>query len=286
MSTSDYKAHALAALPQWLAKGDRPFEEMEAFAEIFQRVDDQAVYWVDLSYINNADAGPPDWLNQHAKDRGTYRQLGESNAALRERLRNFSDAITPELIRDTLAGLMTANSIVGTVGVLELSRDRAFFGSYTRQTGTGGTFTAPVANVQQFTPNVVYSGAPYDASQPINPYEIVFSGAANAVNNGTRLITGLNGNAVKFTNATGVALVDGGVAWILSKRDPVFTTIVIDQFSKSYLSRGYRMGSDIPTLLLIFPYPTTTAQAAGMIEAIRLKKGAGVRILYDIRSIP
>jgi hypothetical protein len=259
---------------------------MEAFADIFQRVDDQAAFWVDLSYIDTADLGPPDWLNQHAKDRGTYRQLGETDAVLRERLRSFADALTPILIRETLADLMTAAGVVGTVGVLELQRDRAYFGSYTQEVGTGGTFTAPVANVQQFTPNTLYVGTPYETAPPANPYQVLFSGAANAVNNGTRLITGLNGNALKFTNGTGVAAVDAGVSWTLSKRDPVFTTIVIDQFSKSYLSRGFRAASAIPTLLLIFPFGTSAADAAGIAEAIRLKKGAGIRVMYERRTIP
>jgi hypothetical protein len=284
MAVQDHIDHVLAALPRWFSDSERTFEEIKAFAEVFDTVDAQTSFWLNLSYILNANGGPPDWLNQHAKDRGTSRVSGESDALLRARIRTVDTAITPESITAYAQSLLDATAVVGTVYSLELVRDRAYLGSFTSQSGTGGTFATVSGTTKKFTPTVAFSHPPYDSVNPIYTFKLVFSGASSAANNGTYTVTGIDGNGAKYINASGVDGADAGVSWVRQRFD--ITPNLRDGFKKSYFSRGYRMGSAIPTILFIFPYGTTATIANSIVEAIRQKRGAGVRVLSEIRSIP
>jgi hypothetical protein len=116
---------AKASLPRWLfADGDPP--AIVADAKVFARLWDQLDEWIDATYLTRA---PGIWLDQHAVDRNTRRQAGETDAALAERLRHPLDAITLPALTARAQAIVDAEGIGGTVTILELRRVRAFVGS-------------------------------------------------------------------------------------------------------------------------------------------------------------
>lgn len=99
--------HARNSLPRWLTGSAlAALEWLYGFTEIFEEVRGQAKTWIDLTYLGTA-AGAE--LDQHARDRGTTRRLGETDAVLRERLRNISDAVTEPALIDGVNKILAQN---------------------------------------------------------------------------------------------------------------------------------------------------------------------------------
>ena len=285
MAVQDYIDHVLAALPKWFSRKNRDFENVKAFAEIFQKAQDQSDFWKSQSYIGTAVGpltGEPDWLNQHATDRGTRRQENETDEALRDRLRTFPDALNLATLLATAQSVIDAESISGTVYILELRPNRAFLVDLTSQTGTGGVF-AKTGSTMYFTPDACFANLSlfYDT---VTGHKLTISGAASAGNDGTFVVTGIVGDALEYTNASGVAETDATVSWEILRVDAAGNTL--DGFRQSYMNRGYRMGLDRSTIVVILPYGCTEATRLSVIEALRLKKAAGVRVIVECRANP
>jgi hypothetical protein len=158
---------AVSALPKWFTSDARQREELYGFAKMFGAVRAVVVYWFQQALITGAlgpATGLPDWLNQHATDRGTRRQASETDEALRIRLRNTPDALTRASLLAAAQAIVDAEGIVGTVGMVELPRDGAHSGVYAAMTGTGGTFTAPSSGVQGFAPSTGWETPPLDST--------------------------------------------------------------------------------------------------------------------------
>ncbi len=281
---------ALAALPTWFKDSARSFEFTGAAAKINENTHALITYWFEQALITQAD-GPtavdPDWLNQHAKDRGTSRQLGETDAALAERLKNTPDALTRPTILSAAQSIIDAEAIIGSVVMVELRRDRAHFGDFTSDSGTGGTFTDEGLGVFKFTPDVKFATpltVTYEGSGDSGVPQLAVSGAASAGNDGTFPLTGLGGDGALFANGSGVAEVDATASWSIVKRD--LAGNVKDGFGKAYLSRGHRMGSTIATVVFILPFGCTPGTESSIIEMARQKKGAGVRVIVECRANP
>lgn len=114
------------ALPRFLFQRDNdPQETFAGFAKLFGKAKDQLDFWISQTLISSA-AGI--WLDQHALDRGTRRQAGESDSQLRARLQTIPDAITkPAIIRAALKITLADGNAVPPA-LLELRQDRAFLG--------------------------------------------------------------------------------------------------------------------------------------------------------------
>lgn len=284
MSIQNYIDHALNALPKWFSDRDRPFENIKAFAEIFQRVEDQTLFWKALSFIKTAVGpvtGQPDWLNQHAVDRGTGRQSGESDQALQDRLRSFSDALSIAVLLAAAQQIVDAAGVVGTVTMLELRPNRAFFTDLQPQQGAGGTFSGT-------PPDMVWSPIliPYQIEQKYDGtdhYALTISGANSPGNDGTFVVDSLVGDGIAYQNASGVAEVDAA-DWELNRVDADGN--ILETFRQSYFSRGHRIGTQRASLVVMLPYGCTPAISAAVAEALRLKKGAGVQVLVECRANP
>src|SRR5262245_8137044 len=67
-------------------------EHIFAFVKVFDQLRDLVDVWVSYAFILSSVTM---WLDQHAYDRGTSRQADETDVALRERIRNIDDAVTP-----------------------------------------------------------------------------------------------------------------------------------------------------------------------------------------------
>lgn len=283
----DFYRFGRDALPQWVKDRD---EFLLASAQVMTAVQTQTEYLFKQTLITTADgptADAPDWLQQHARDRGTSRQVGESNAALAQRLRTIPDALTRQALLDAANAALATAGVAGSAALLELPRDGAFYGSYTALTGTGGAFTQ-VGTTSKFTPAALpWPAPPFQAASvaPVRTWQLVISGAAHAGNNGTRAITGLDGNAAIVTNAGGVAGADATVTWKAQRLDQ--TGNVTDGFHRAYYGRGFRWAQTRPfTVLVILPFGTDLGTQNSVTEALRLKKAAGFKVIVERRLNP
>lgn len=230
-----------------------------------------------------ANTVEPDWLQQHARDRGTARQLGETDAALRERLRNVPDAVTRPSLLTAAQAIVDAAGVVGTVALVELRRDKGFFRTAASDAGTDGTFTG-VAPDLRFEPLAGFAAPPFRAIEEEVEHRIVFSGASLAGNDGTFTITGLAEDAAAYTNASGAAAVDTSLTWTVQKHDRDGN--LLDGFQDSFLSRGDRMGDDRAAIVVILPFGCTESTRQSVLEEIRQRKGAGVQVFVECRLNP
>lgn len=281
-------AFAKEALPLWFFEEDRTEEEMFAFSGIIEDGIDIADFWRSQTLITTA-VGPtgtePDWLNQHAIDRGTFRQGGETDEALRARIRNVPDALTRQALLDAVQLILDEEGIGGTPEMVELRRDKAYFGDFTGESGTGGTFTAGSGDFFRFEPTAGYARPPYLGVFPHYGYKLVISGAAQTGNNGSFVTTGVVGDSAEYINASGVAGFDGSVSWQLQKLDPDGNGS--DGYSRAYMSRGYRMGGiRLNSIIVILPYGCTSGTEASVREMLRQRKGGGIVVHVERRTSP
>ncbi len=287
ITSEDFYKFGRDALPQWVKERD---EFLLSSARVMESVQEGSEYLFSQALITQATgatATTPDWLQQHARDRGTSRQSGESDVALQQRLRTIPDALTRQALLDAANVVLAADGIAGTAALLELPRDSAFAGVFTALSGTGGTFVQASA-VSEFTPNALPWPVPPFQDPSVTPavvWQLVISGAANPANNGTFTIARLDGNATVVLNAAGVSGVDPGVSWKAQRLD--VTGNVTDGFHRAYAGRGYRAASSRPArLIMILPYPTGAGTANSVREALRTKKAAGVAVTVERRLNP
>lgn len=281
---------AIDSLPKWFREVSRSEEELNAMVKVFDAARLQIeVYFSQSRILLATGTGETDWLNQHAKDRGTSRIPGEMDPSLRERIRSTDDALTRSAILDAVQGVMTAEGLGGTPAMVELRWDRAFFRSALSNDGTGGEFfgTAPDMEFLPLTPSEVAGSFPVNAaSRFIRNTKVLFSGSSSGGNDGEFLITDLNGDRWQFQNGGGVAEVDATAIWSLRHYDP--SDNLLDGFKDAYFSRGHRMGaSGLPnTFIIILPFGCTQTTVEAVGEAIRQKKAGGFRHLVECRQNP
>lgn len=278
------------SMPPWYADDARANEHMRACAKIFGATKRQIAHWLQAQAFIleavGATADEPDWLGQHAVDRGTRRALGEGNTSLQYRLRNVPDAVTRPALLAAVQAIMSAAGSPGVATMIEMPRDKAYVGSYASRTGTGGTFAVVGASVMVFTPTVPFGVLPHNPVFPSMPRDMVFTGAASSGNNGTFETTGVVGYGAKYTNASGVAGVDATVSWKLQKRGVHHPAVVLDGWNRVYASRGYRAGSRLPTIIVILPYGTADAVVKGVREMLRQRRAEGVNYVVERREVP
>lgn len=279
-------AFAIGALPSWVRQHD---EFLTASANVMTAARVQADYLFGQTLITTAQGATPttpDWLNQHARDRDTSRQAGETDVVLQERLRIVPDALTRGVILAAANAVLTAAGVAGTAAMLELPRDGAWAGTYAAMTGMGGTFVQ-VGTVSKFTPAVLpWPTTPFRAASVFPPlaFQLIISGAASAGNNGTRTITGIEGNAALVSNGAGVAGVDPTAAWSVRRLD--VTGNVTDGFARAYAGRGWRSAGNRSGIIVILPFGTSVGTASAVEESIRGKKAAGFRLIVERRAVP
>ena len=275
------------ALPDWAFTLDGIDEFVGALVIAVDAAREQRAIWLDQAFIGTADGVGPDWLNEHAKDRATRRQVGEDTPTLRERLRRYADALTrPVLIAATQA-VMDAAGAAGAPVMVDVRRDCAHFGDYTEQSGTGGTFATVSGTARKFTPTVAFA-TPIEVNfarsgSQGNP-RLVISGAADASNNGTHTVTDLVGDAVQYTDAAAAAGADPTVTWKLRQYD-------VDGNdrtgrARAYFNRGYRFGCGGPMFVMILPFGTPAAVGLAVADMLRQIKAGGVRYAVEIRANP
>lgn len=290
----------LASLPPWYRDEARDFEWVGGVAKGAGAADAQGKFWFSQAMILDAvgaTGSDPDWLNQHAVDRGTSRQAGETDEALRERIRNTPDLITRPALLSAAQAIVDGEGIVGTVALVELLRDKAFFGDNDTDAGTGGVITvADGDGFQTFAPNVAFARPPFRAIEEEVNYKLVLSGTVDPLNAGTFPIISLVDDACRYSNPIGIAETDAALTWVVDRHDRDDNKVT--GFNRSYLSRGYRAGSHWHStgdgrtpfvIIVIIPYgsgatKSTAGTEASMAEMLRQKKGAGVLAVVERRT--
>lgn len=259
------------ALPKFLFQTPTAPEEIwAAIAVVMDRVRAQVDEWAALSYILQADSI---WLDQHGRDRGLYRQEGESDAVFAERIRFPADALTEPFLRAQIQAILDAAGVVGAFGIFPLRPNRGFLGVYTPLTGTGDSFTKSGTTVTLTDAATTFQG--WEINKPVT-----IAGSTTTGNNGTFTITALgsSNHTLSYTNASGVAEAFPGTWKIHANRDGR---------QRTYIKRGYRLGpAKPPILVVILPFGTNEATRLAVVDMIRTKGAAGVVPLVERRVNP
>lgn len=170
----------------------------------------------------------------------------------------------------------------------ELRRDKAYLGgdfTSDSETSTGHKIygTAPDMEVERDSDD--WDRPPHLQDSPFYGYQIVLANFATGGNNGTFVVTSLNGDRVQYQNASGAAEVDASADSSAQKLDQDGN--LADGYNRAYLSRGYRMGHGNPnTIIMILPYGSTAATVASIEEMLRQKKAAGIIAYVERRQNP
>lgn len=283
---------AVESLPRWFTRDTRAREDLIAAAKLFGAVRAMVSYWFGQTLIGEAQgpiSGLPDWLGQHAVDRGTRRQIGESDATLKQRLRNVPDAITRPALLAAAQAIVDAEGIVGDVVMVELPRDGAHYGTYESISGLGA-HVVPSGTTIRLTPyELPWPMPPFRSSSvpPPRSYEIEVSFAADAPNLvAWTPITGLDGDAVIFENPTGGYFVDDpDLVWSVRKVNR--RGFPMDGRARAYYGRGYRASRAAPgTIVMILPFGATAGTETSVREMLRQKKAAGIAARVERRLSP
>lgn len=125
---------AKAALPSWLFVDDQAAQELiAALAKEMSTARDVVDEWVNNTYILQSSGF---WLDELAKDRGTRRQAGETDAQLQYRLRNLQDLVTLPAITAVVNGILAPLGTTCAVAELRFGKG---FGRTAAHIGTGST---------------------------------------------------------------------------------------------------------------------------------------------------
>lgn len=270
------------ALPNHYFTEERMVEMLNGFAKMYGGVDSNNTSLFSQTLIGTATNQPPDFLDLHAQDRGTNRQLNETDAALRARLQNIPDALTVDAITQAVQDTLDAAGLVGDFGLLELRPNKAFFSTNTADTGTGAVIDE-TGGLVNFTPNTGLARPPQFGEY------ITISGSANPLNDGTFEVLGLDENAVLYENLSAVDATDATLTWSISRVD--IQGSEISGFADAYMDRGFRTGLSSeqpppPAFIVILPYPCTAATSQSVVESLRQKRGAGIVVVVECRTTP
>jgi hypothetical protein len=291
---------ALAALPHWYQEAERDYEFENASAKMAQDAMDKVTDWLvtqaRISTATGATSTEPDWLGQHALDRGTSRFDNESDATLAARIKDVPESLTLESMSDAISVVLTADGVSAAPALIELRSQRAFINterSYPNGTtyASGGTFaTTAIANQISFTPTDSWDGSytPIKSVQEERGGILVIVQSATAGNVGSFPITSMDGNAVLFSNASGVAEVISTVQWCIDPTDlngeRRSSYDLASGRATAYLRRGYRIGSQIPKVIAILPEGSSTAATASVDEIMQRKRAAGVDTAVETKK--
>jgi hypothetical protein len=273
---------AKASLPSWFFLDEtNAQEQIRAAAKLMGQVWDQADFWVDQAFMLRA---VDIFVDQHAKDRGTRRQDGESTASLVKRLRNIEDSVTAPALLQHVKDILAANSAPSSPvpQLIELRADKLYFGRRVHFTPVDGahlndgeTFTV-ATTVFEFDNNGLVTGG--HVAVPFSPGDDLLTVALS-------MWTTITGQGYECgIDSDDTLYVDGAVTYGETVVDAGFVAQVE---SLGYLNCGYRLGKNAePRIIVVLPYGTPDAAAQAVVEAMRLYKAGGVNVTVETRLVP
>lgn len=280
-------------MPRWASSDSLPNEMLGGFAKLFGSARAWFLHVLgQMGYIGQAVGpalGEPDYLEALAIDLGTHRQDGESDVALRFRLRNLQDVVTPVAIQDSLDGLMDSLSVLDDSFSYDLGTGQATFATNEPDEGVGGEFVD--AATTTFEPDDGFSGdrPPYSGvGFGLHAHKLTISGAAIAGNDCVdATITGIEDDAAVYVNATAASDVDATAAWRVDRygQDDAHLTLGTGA-PDAFLDRGFRIGALFPAAVVILPYSSPTSAVDSTVEMLRRTGGFGVAFIVERREIP
>ena len=317
--TADEQALADAAnatLPTWFSANARVQEEVGMMAKQNGLVLAKIKHQVAMTYVGQAvgeigsgNTFEPDWLELLAEDRGTLRQPGELDPNLRTRINRAPAGVIRAEILAAVQAMVDAAGIVGTAAMVELPRDQACSGDiaspYVADSGTGGTFVENGDGTFTFQPTTGLIYPPFVDGLPglVGSTSITITGAADSGNDGTFPIVSmppiLDGDdlfpsGVTFANILGVDATDATVTWATTRYDRGGAPL--EGFARAFSGCGYRGWRGKPVgetgrfapcgMIVILPYGCTSGMQAGITEAVRQLKAAGVGVVVEVNQTP
>jgi hypothetical protein len=283
------------AIPPVFASDDRVKEDLSAMAKMVGVAVAVGTGMLERIKVGTAtvDTAGVDWLDLVAEDYGTNRANDETDAVCRKRMRQTPKGVVRTELIELAQEIVTASGVNGTVAMVEMPRDAAYFGSWTNDEGVGGTFAVVASGVMKFTPTTGFKdGYPpcwIGRSGEITSSAITLAGSANPENDGQFTITGLDDDGVTISN-TGVAVTDTEVFWSVIRFN--YQGVPLDGAGKAYFSRGYRMWrgqpitglgerSAINGIIMILPVGCTDSTRRSVLEMLRQRAAAGVIKLVE-----
>lgn len=284
-------AHAQESLPRYWSKAPRTLEDLNAMAEVIAAGMVQADDWTRQTYITHAEGK---WLRQHAKDRGIYPQEGESEDALRARLQSVDDAVTRPAIIAGVQAILDDHSVTGALAVVDLRRDRGFFGSYAIRFRSGLTFGTD----DETGKLTVLPDTPFDtpievgfarSGSQANPRLYIQNWASQPALNDTHIeVVALRGDTLVLDNDGVAAEADPVASALLTKwKTGSAGDVKMDDEDppnkRAYFGRGYRMGSR-SSFIVILPTGTPDGVANSVRGWLATKKAFGIKAQVEVRS--
>ncbi len=279
---------AKGSLPSYLFQEDASAQEvLAAFAKQF------AVLSADLSLLEQdtfITVARTEALSQHAKDRGTRRQEGESNEALSLRLRFLrDDTLTVAAIVARVLAILESDGVTipaGYPGLIELRRDRLFWSR-----GDGVQITAVAAAS-------IIDGETFTIDGRVFEFNKVGSVTSGNVEVDITAATTDDEVAAAIELALegeypGLAFSVNEFAAVRRAPGAISETVANGGFAirrvNSYWSRGYRFtdtGRRATVVVIMLPFGTTAATQQSVAEAVRQIKAGGVKVIVERRLSP
>jgi hypothetical protein len=284
------------ALPPVFRDDARVLDDLHGLAAMASKVQKVGRDMLARAMVETAsiDVGGADWLGFLAGDYGTGRQENETDPVLRSRMRATPAGVIRSELLALAQAIVDAAGVVGTVAMVELPRDEAYAGTWGQDTGTGGVFVSLGGDAMKFTPTVRFAYPPFFDKLPgiIESSSITFSGCVAAGNNSTFPVTGLDHNAVLFTNSLGVSSTDTVVTWATNRIERGGG--IVEGRPMAYADRGYRIWRGLnPTtkrslagMILILPFGCTDSTRKSVLEMLRQRAAGGVVKQVETRTIP
>lgn len=288
--------HARNSLPRWLTGApSAALEWLYGFTGVFDGVRVIGRAWLDLTYILKAIGAE---LDQHAADRGTSRRAGESDDALRYRLRQISDAVTEPAILAGVSAIIDGASVPAvldtnnyvTTGWNSVLFTAATYNNVDPTTQTyGSRLTLQTINDGTNPPSFAYD----DTTGAV----VIRFAAGVTTYAAVEALMGISNNSVQVrTPSTLVGVMQVGDVFgpkpfrsaglVALRRDRGHMHTIGS--CHAFLSRGYRMtGTGRPmAYIVILPYGTNTATANAVSEYLRQNGPAGYLYYVERRLNP
>lgn len=285
--------HARQSLPRWLTgSANAALEWLYGFTETFEETRVQGQDWLDITLLDNASGAE---LDQHAADRNTSRRAGETDASLRERLRNISDAVTQPAL------------IIGVDAILD---GEGFLAKFETSTHTSTGWNSVLEAYDTLSAGGWQTGITLsmidNGTNPPTMTEVESQ-------DGKSMAVTINFDSGVTTRAAVEALmITGSVFDVLTASDSGASVLTADDAftdkhfylsgfvnlrrdrahmhaagdSTAFLGRGYRMTRNGRPMgyVFILPYGTTAATASAVSEYLR-KNGPGGYVYYVERRL-
>lgn len=219
-------------------------------------------YWRDQAYLLTSESA---WLDQHARDRGTWRQHNETDPGLAARLRTPQDALTKPVLLDAITTILTSYGLSWTPSMIELPHDGAYTKTMAVRAFSGCTLTPQGDGTVVLTAAALgfFCGSEADLNEEL----VVTAATGGSGHTGVacRIVEVLSDTSVRYANAAATGTATGAAGSLNHSGRQC-----------SYVSRRRSLADTC--VIVILPAGTTAPVIASVREMLRQRKAAGVQV--------